>query len=124
MTVGIIKATDMIKVAWRAWAPFAYGRYIARGRGGVLIAVDAVKLRAGGEGIVDTPARYVTNDDISSGSVNIPPDTSREFEIYDPEKEVVFLFDDGKGIATYRGAAPDQPSPKELYEVASASATT
>lgn len=120
MTQGIIKATDLIKVVWRAWAPFAYARYVARGRGGVLVAVDAVKLRAGGEGIVDTPARYVTVDDVLTGKVNIPSDVTREFEAYDPETEVVFLFDDGNGIATYRGAAPGQPTPKELHEVSSA----
>ena len=116
MTTGILKATDMIKVAWPYFAAVAYGRYLARGRGGVLIPVAAIQLRPGGDGIVDALGRYVTADDISSGKVVIPGDVTKEFESYDPEREVVFLLDDGQGIHTYRGAAAGQPSPKELYE--------
>ncbi len=116
--VGILKATELIKTVWPIIAPLAYGRFLARGRGGVLIPVAAVKLRAGGQGIVDVDGRYVTEQDITSGKVNIPADAVKEFLAYDPDREVVFLFDDGTGVATYRGAPSGQPTPKELYEKA------
>jgi hypothetical protein len=98
MTTGTLKVTDMIKVAWPYFAASAYGRYLARGRGGVLIPVATIQLRPGGEGIVDAQGRYVTAADISGGKVVIPPDVSKEFESYEPAREVVLLFDDGKGI--------------------------
>ena len=116
--VGILKATDLINVAWPILAARAYGRFLARGRGGVLIPVAAIKLRPDGQGIIDVDGRYVTAEDITSNKVSIPTDTIKEFEAYDPEREVVFLFDDGTGIATYRGAPSGQPSPKDLYEQA------
>jgi hypothetical protein len=95
----------------------AYARYVARGRGGILIPIGSIKFQPSGGGVlIDLDARYVTARDIESGSVIIAPDATKEFEAYDPEREVVFLLDDGKGIHTYRGAAPDQPSPRELYE--------
>lgn len=119
--VGILKATQLINVAWPILAPRAYGRFLARGRGGILIPVAAINLRPDGQGIIDVAGRYVTEQDIVSNTVNIPADAVTEFEAYDPEREVVFLFDDGTGIATYRGAASGQPSPKELYEQAQVS---
>jgi hypothetical protein len=116
-TVGVLKAAELIKTVWPVIAPMAYARFLARGRGGVLIPVEAIKLRAGGEGIVDVDGRYVTEQDITSGKVNIPPDTVKEFAAYDPDREVVFLFDQGVGVATYRGGPPSgQATPKELYE--------
>lgn len=117
MTEGILKATDLMKTTWPFIAPFAYGRYLARGRGGVLIPVGGIQLRPRREGIVDAPARYVTSEDIVSGKVLLPQEAAKEFDEYDPEREVVFLFDQGKGVATYRGAPSGQQSPKELYEL-------
>lgn len=115
---GVLKATDLMKTTWPVVGPMAYERFLARGRGGMLIPTGAIKLRAGGEGIIDLDGRYVTEHDVTSGKVNIPLQAVEEFAAYDPEREVVFLFDDGTGITTYRGAASDQPTPKELHEKA------
>jgi hypothetical protein len=64
------------------------------------------------------PGRYVTEQGITSKRVNVPTGAAKEFDAYDPEREVVFLFDDGTGIATYRGAPSGQPSPRQLHEMA------
>lgn len=118
MTIGILKATDLMKTVWPTVAPFAYSRYLARGRGAVLVPVGGIKLRADGSGIVDADARYVTSDDIASGRVILPPETVKEIEGYDPEGQVVFLFDEAAGVTSYCGAPSNQQSPKALYEIA------
>lgn len=51
-----------------------------------------------------------------SGDVVLPDGINEEIETYDPEREVVFLFDEGMRVHTFKGKPGDQLSPKELHE--------
>ncbi len=66
--------------------------------------------------LIDGDAVYITADDIARGEVTLPAGIEQEFAAYDPESQVVFLFDSGAGIQVFRGSPDDQPSPKESYE--------
>jgi hypothetical protein len=46
----------------------------------------------------------------------LPEGIDKEFQAYDPEREVLFLFDEGIRIHSFRGKPGDQPTPKELHE--------
>lgn len=109
---------EVIRKGWSTFAPFAYGRYLERGRGGVLVRVSEIKI-ANAENNqlqIDGPAVYVTSGDGIRGDVVLPDGIEKEFEAYDPEREVLFMFDEGMKVHTFRGKPGDQASPKELHE--------
>src|SRR6266404_9282717 len=105
----------LVTDTWHQFAPFAYGRYLQRGRGGLLLLVSGVKVEdiEDDQILVDGDATYVTADDIARGEIILPAGIEQDFAAYNPESEVVVLFDTGAGIQVFRGAPDDQPSPKE-----------
>jgi len=108
---------EVIRKGWPTIAPFAFRRYLERGRGGILIKVSLMKLADANNNQlqIDGPVVYVTSGDVMRGDVVLPEGIDKEFQAYNPEHEVLFLFDDGVGIRTYRGKPGDQPTPKEMH---------
>jgi hypothetical protein len=109
---------QLVTDTWSQFAPFAYGRYLQRGRGGLLFKVSDLKAEdiEDDQILIDGDAVYVTADDIARGEVILPAGIEQEFAAYNPDLQVVFLFDSGAGVQMFRGAPDDQPSPKECYE--------
>ncbi len=109
---------EVIRKGWATFAPFAYGRYLNRGRGGVLVKVSQMKVAdtENNQLQIDGPVVYVTAGDVLRGDIVLPDGINEEFETYDPEREVVFLFDEGMRVHTFKGKPGDQLSPKELHE--------
>src|SRR5438067_13856890 len=102
--------TQLIINSWSAFAPFAYGRYLQRGRGGILLKLSMLKLYEleGDQLEVEGDGSYVTVHDLF-----LPKDVADEVAVYDPQLQIVVVIDDGRKFCTYRGAPQNLPSPKE-----------
>lgn len=108
----MLKATEIMRESWMKLAPFAYERFLKRGRGGILVQAANLKGKPEGEGSrIDGDVKYVTAE-----NMKFPDGIVREIEAYNPELEVIFIFDNGNELAEYRAHPADQPSPKALYE--------
>lgn len=101
-----------VELAWPNVAPFAYGRYLKKGRGCVCFDVSGITTEQLDEGMkIDADCRFLTIDDET-----IPKEIRERIAKYDPEKEVFVVFNDGTGLSTFYGRVFDKPSPRELYE--------
>ena len=105
--------TQLIINSWSAFAPFAYSRYLQRGRGGILLKLSTLELYEleGDQLEVEGDGLYVTVHDMP-----LPKKVADAVAAYDPQLQIVVVIDNGKDFYTYRGAPKNLPSPKELYE--------
>lgn len=100
------------ELAWIEVAPFAYRKYLEKGRGGLLIDAAGITMEELDRGAkIDSDAKYVTIEDDQ-----VPDEIKDRMKRYDPETEIFFLFNVGTGLSTFYGKVFKEQSPKELFE--------
>jgi hypothetical protein len=116
MTSKTIGPDEFVDETWLHFAPYAYEKFLAKGRGVIRIDVSTIKFTKKGEGFdIDVKSRYleIDNDEVLDIASD---DLDNKLKNYNPEREVCFIFVAGEKATLLVGAPSGQPSPKELYE--------
>lgn len=101
-----------VQLSWAKVAPFAYARYLAKGKGCLYFNVSNITSDQLDEGMqIDADAAYLTIDDD-----RMPKEIRERIAKYDPQIEIFCVFNDGVGLSTFYGRVLNEPSPKELHE--------
>ena len=100
-----------IRLQWRDFAAFAWGKYVSEGRGAVV--VDLAKATKSG-GSLQVPTYYVAErSERLSQRGGWPNDEVAEvIREYDPEQDVVFIFVRLDGDVFYYNASDDLTPPR------------
>jgi hypothetical protein len=103
-----------IRMQWADFAAFAWRKYLSEGRG--VVVVDLLKASKSA-GVLQVPTYYIAEESVRSpGRGGWPTEEIAEVvRDYDPEQDVVFLFNRLDGDVFYYNVS-DELTPPKAYE--------